>query len=112
MKKSIFILMALVCLVSCEYKRPEVIVGTNTLTIGEETVIEVKHPRVRDIAFTLLHAEDSYLYFRRPYKKNNYSTCKQSRYRYNSSELCLKISMTMGNSNISPSPFCQKNNNP
>lgn len=59
MKKSIFILMALVCLVSCEYKRPEVIVGTNTLTIGEETVIEVKHPRVRDIAFTLHHAEDS-----------------------------------------------------
>lgn len=89
MKKTIFILMALVCLVSCEYKRPEVIVGTNTLTIGEETVIEVKHPRVRDIAFTLLHAEDSICTLGDRTKKNNYSTCKQSRYRYNSSGLCL-----------------------
>lgn len=60
MKKNVFILLLLaVCFVSCEFKHPEVIVGTNTLTIGEETVIEVKHPRVRDIAFTLLHAEDS-----------------------------------------------------
>lgn len=60
MKKSIFILLTLVaCFVSCEYQRPEIIVGTDTLTVGEETFIEVKHPRVYDITFTLLHAEDS-----------------------------------------------------
>lgn len=60
MKKNVFILLLLaVCFVSCEFKHPEVIVGTNTLTVGEETFIEVKHSQVRDITFTALHAKDS-----------------------------------------------------
>lgn len=70
MKKNVFILLLLaVCFVSCEFKHPEVIVGTNTLTVGEETFIEVKHPQVYDITFTLLHAEDSICTFSNRTKK-------------------------------------------
>lgn len=69
MKKNVFILLLLaVCFVSCEFKHPEVIVGTNTLTVGEETFIEVKHSRVRDITFTYsTSCKRFYLYFERPY---------------------------------------------